>query len=115
MSVEFHGFPCRVKWLNRDRKERSLEVCVSVHPLKVPRWALSSAHEMFNGKDCWIVVGHTAPGIDGHCFVVYGNWFETGVPYVGERRTLDEAFETMVGVVLSGLRKLQSAPIGEIL
>lgn len=110
MSVEFHGFPCRVKWQHKERRERSLEVCVDVHPLQVPRRMITSLHHLCNGRECWIRVGHTAPGIDGHCFVVYGHFFQTGIPYVGERRTLNEAFEAIVGVVKSVLDKIESPP-----
>lgn len=107
---EFYRFPYRVKWQNRKKKQRLLEVCITVHPLQVPRQMVTSLPHLCNGGDCWAKIGHTEPGIDGHRFMVYGYWFESGTSYVGERRTLNEAFAMMVGIVKSVVDQLQSPP-----
>jgi len=112
MSVEFHGFPCRVKWLDKTKKLRALEVMLTVHPLHVPSQKITSLSDLCNGKDCWVHIGHTATGEDGdHCFIVYGQFFESRVPYIGHRGTLDEAFDAMVGIMKSKFNDIEQAPL----
>ncbi len=111
MYVEFHGFPCRVKWLDKTERLRSLEVEINVHPLHLPRQMITGLHHLCNGRECWVHIGHTAPGENGdHCFIVYGQFFESRVPYIGHRDTLNEACEAMVGAVKTVFDRIESPP-----
>jgi len=113
MSTERHGFPCRVKWLDKTEGIRSLEVMVTVHPLHIPRRELSSLSDLCNGRDCWVHIGHTVPNKSGsgHCFIIYGKFFESRLPYLGHRDTLDEVFESMVSVLKARFNTIETAPL----